>query len=98
MFIAEKALSTVAIATSKINAKVTNGYETSFFFFFNNYQVRPIVLYYSCTFLFLKVHQATVQCVQTPILFNVEIFFFLIITKWDPLVLYIRIVLGGEVY
>ena len=55
MFIAEKALSTITIATSKINAKVTNGYETSSFIF-------------------------------------------LIITKWDPMVLYIRIVVGGEVY
>ena len=59
-----------------------------------------MVLYYSCTFLFLKVHQATMS-VQTLILFNVEIvffFFFLIITKWDPLVLCIIIVVGGEVY
>ena len=57
-----------------------------------------MVLYYSCIFLFLKVHQATMS-VQTLILFNIEIvfFFFLIITKWDPLVLYIIIVVGGEV-
>ena len=57
MYIAEKALSIVTIATSKINAKVTNGYETSFFIFFNHYQVRPMVLYYSGTFLFVKFHQ-----------------------------------------
>ena len=46
-------------------------------FFFNHYQVRPMVLYYSCsTFLSSKVHQAT----AFRLLFNVENFFFLIIT------------------
>ena len=53
-----------------------------------------MVLYYNySTFLSSKVYQATVF----KLLFNVENFF-LIITKWDPLVLYIRVVVGVEVY
>ena len=70
--------------------------KTRDFFFFNNYLVGSIVLYYSCSmFLFLKV-QATIFWIC---IFNVEIYLFiLIITKYDLLVLYIRIVIGVEVY
>ena len=62
------------------------------FYFFNHYQVGPTVLYYSCKLAvrFCLVHQVFVF----RLLFNESIqrfFFFLIITKWDPLILYIEL-------